>query len=328
MSKASSASDSFALRSAGRKQESTQDGATLPPLRFNRRGTIVQLANKTSFLDHDLDVSRLNAIHRHLWWAGRPAAARSLTHQVALNRQLVVTEQADLHLVWNESSIFLKPLPAYVLELQDIESNSPALSLLVSYIWLIRHQSDFKIAQRAELQLVQASLTWSGWTEICEKYSRYLARFDLLEPRYQYGELRLSRLNWIYILTGRSGPRGYDLAHNRVGSFFVRNFGWLAGTFAYLSIVLSAMQVGLGVDRLQNSASFQDACFGFAVFTLVSLAALVMVLALVFLAIFVSNIWWARRNNLRVQLGRGVLPNGGRHRNEDPRPKAVSDTAA
>ncbi|KAK3112467.1 hypothetical protein LTR53_011244 [Teratosphaeriaceae sp. CCFEE 6253] len=276
----------------------------IPALQFGSDGQTAETADASNFLRQDLGVSRLNCIYKHLWLAGRPTCARSLTHQTALNRTLVVSEQADLHLVWTPSAIFLKPLPASVLTLRDIEKHPPALSLLASYIWLIRHHSDFRVAKKTEL--LPDSIDWKRWTQICRKYHSYLQRFDLLEPRYQYGELRLSRLNWIYILTSRAGPRGYRLGDNRVGSFFVRNFGWLAGIFAYLSIMLSAMQVGLGTSRLALNGSFQDASYGFAVFALsLPLTAAAGALVL-YIWILVSSVRWAYRNNAKVQEARGM----------------------
>ncbi|KAK3632634.1 hypothetical protein LTR56_016242 [Elasticomyces elasticus] len=189
--------------------------------------------------------------------------------------------------------MYLKPLPAYLLSIQNLEQNPAALGLLVSYLWLIRHQSDFGIAKKNEL--IPASLDWKAW------------RFDLIEPRYQYGELRLSRVNWIYILTRRSGPRGYGFGENQMGSFFARNFGWLAVIFAYLSIILSAMQVGLGTNKLARNESFQGASSGFTVFALVLPLAVAAGALVLYVGILVSSVTWAYRSNAKAQECRGIL---------------------
>jgi hypothetical protein len=69
-----------------------------------------------NYLEWKLDVSRLNKIHEYLWLAGRPMSARPLHRQVVLDREVVLTEQADLHLVWRESRLFVKPLPEFLID--------------------------------------------------------------------------------------------------------------------------------------------------------------------------------------------------------------------
>ncbi|KAI4858955.1 hypothetical protein F4820DRAFT_193497 [Hypoxylon rubiginosum] len=41
---------------------------------------------------------------------------RPLHHQLLLDRDVVIAEQMDLHLVWTPGRIFLKPLPPFLLE--------------------------------------------------------------------------------------------------------------------------------------------------------------------------------------------------------------------
>lgn len=95
-----------------------------------------------------------------------------------------------------------------------------------------------------------------------------------VSERYQYGELRLSRLNWIDRFSSRwsnvrNFVRGYHQGPSWYSLFVKRNFGWLVVAFAYVAIVLSAMQVGLATDRLGNSDSFQKASYGFTVLSIV-----------------------------------------------------------
>jgi hypothetical protein len=68
-----------------------------------------------TFLRQDLSVERLTNIHGWLWIVGRPQAARSLRRLKIKNRTIIATEQADLHLTWSDSYIFIKPLPPYLL---------------------------------------------------------------------------------------------------------------------------------------------------------------------------------------------------------------------
>ena len=69
----------------------------------------------TAYLSSELDISRLNAIQPYLWLAGLAKPARSLQVHVMLGRQIVVTEQTDLHMVWHGSKIYIKPLPEFLL---------------------------------------------------------------------------------------------------------------------------------------------------------------------------------------------------------------------
>lgn len=119
--------------------------------------------NLFDFYREDLDVGRLNLIHDWLWLAGTPEPARALHRQKMLKRDVVIVEQADLHLVWDGSCIFIKPLPQYLLFSKfwediskDEELRQAALGFLRSYSWLIRHESDFIIAN--ELHLIPSEL--------------------------------------------------------------------------------------------------------------------------------------------------------------------------
>ncbi|KAH7064151.1 hypothetical protein BKA63DRAFT_179546 [Paraphoma chrysanthemicola] len=71
-----------------------------------------------SFLRRDLDLSRLNCIHNHLWIAGRPMLARPLHRYRLVDYQFLGVEQMDLHLLSVRSSpnqLLLKPLPEWIL---------------------------------------------------------------------------------------------------------------------------------------------------------------------------------------------------------------------
>jgi hypothetical protein len=59
-----------------------------------------------------LTVSRLNEIENRLWLAGRLQNIRPLHCQQLLGRKILMAEQADLHLLWQDDKIFIKPLLA------------------------------------------------------------------------------------------------------------------------------------------------------------------------------------------------------------------------
>ncbi|EJP62036.1 uncharacterized protein BBA_08960 [Beauveria bassiana ARSEF 2860] len=55
-------------------------------------------------------------LHDWLWIAGLPLPPRALHHQLLLGREVFVTEQMGMHLVWTAGRLFLKPIPRFLLE--------------------------------------------------------------------------------------------------------------------------------------------------------------------------------------------------------------------
>lgn len=258
------------------------------------------------FLERDLLVERLDKVKRHLWMAGRPMPPRHLGYQKVRSRDIIVSEEMELHLVWKTNCIYIKPLPQYLLALDlwqnclamvPAPNNRPdkrdaiaktARGFLLSYCALVAYESDFHLAK--ELGLLPCELAWKDWkawtAEVMDK-----CPYSAVNPRFWYGELRLGRLNKIYRWRKGSFIRGYSRigAANTYGELLRDNFSVLAALLGYIVIVLTAMQVGLGTDHLQGSAAFQRASWGFTVFSIISpLAATVIIFAL-FLVMFVSN---------------------------------------
>ena len=198
-----------------------------------------------------------------------------------MERQILITEQADLHLVWHESRIFLKPLPDYILDYQIWEKticksatlHASCCGFLLSYVWLLCYPSDLKVA--VDLGLVSSDLNWNDWTVFVDAFLSnidYVA-MDMIDKRYYYGELRLNRINTICRLTHILEPgrfmRGYIYGYSRYTAFFERNFRWVLLVFLYITVILTAMQVGLGTTELQQNKAFQQASYGFTVFSIV-----------------------------------------------------------
>ena len=220
--------------------------------------------NVSMCLDHDLDVSRLNYIDKKLWLAGRPMNYKSLHQQKMIRREILITEQTDLHLTWSESTIFIKPFPRFLGNHEfwirhlchSEELHQAACGLLFSYTRLIYYESDFNLAQG--LNLVPL-MPWTQWRAYIQDARRTLDAGppSQINPRYLYGELRLARLNWIYRFYGRpqdrSFIRGYLYGYRTYRSFFAQHFTWIFVAFAYVTIVLTAMQVGLATELLQAS---------------------------------------------------------------------------
>jgi len=94
----------------------------------------------------------LESLHKQLWYAGRKGNISQLQHQKVIRRDIVLTERAQLHLVWADKTIYVKRLDD---ELLDWECFSKvvcgngmvyraASGFLLSYTRLIEYPSDLE----------------------------------------------------------------------------------------------------------------------------------------------------------------------------------------
>lgn len=264
---------------------------------------LVEKDDLRTYLEADLNIAGLNKIHKHLWLAGLPQCARPLHHQLVIDRKIMLTERADLHLLWRDDRLYLKPLPDYLLSygvwegtlLKDRDLRENAKGFLLSYLWLIRQKSDFIIAQRENL--VSNALTWEHWTTFSIAIFPNIVSNSLedISPRYLYGELRLGRVNLIYRLCRKTRNlktfiRGHFYGYRTYSSFIGQNFAWVLTVIIYITIVLTAMQVGLATSELQSSRLFNQVSYGFTVFSIVAPLGVVLVLFLVLLFLILFNL--------------------------------------
>ena len=242
-----------------------------------------------TYLEYDLDPIRLDKIYTHLHYAGAPRFARPLHRQMLLGREITITEDISEHLVWHQSrnaKLFLKPLRAYLFSATFWKENlctdealhKSACGFMLSYVWLVSWETDFQAAK--ELKLIPSDLDWMTWTQFVDSFTKFINTKTLhqVARRYQYGELRLSRLNRIYrysftTFSMRNLFRGFLTTSAWYQDVFRNNFGWILAVFAILSVALSGMQVALMTDQLARNSAFHAASYGFAVFSLVALAA-------------------------------------------------------
>jgi hypothetical protein len=266
----------------------------------------------------ELRTERLDEIKEYLWLAGLPSCARALHRQRLLGREILITEDSNEHLVWHKTRIFVKPLPTFLFDLdcwtQEIcrtrQLYESGCGFLLSYAWLIRHESDLRIAH--EKALLPNNIDWTTWTEFMDDF---LAHVDLqslsgISPRFQYGELRLSRLNKIYRMTRlnwRDFVRGYMSTSTWYGDFFSRKFAWMLAFFAFMSVALSAMQVVLAAAR--GGEAFSKASYGFSIASLFVAAAVAVLLLVVWVTLFVYHLVCARMNNRQVMSERRRIVN-------------------
>jgi hypothetical protein len=140
-----------------------------------------------------------------------------LYYQKFLRREIVIVEDLHLHLVWARSRIFIKPLPDFLLNYDFWEAfiscepqlHRAACGLLYSYCGLIRFGHDLQLAQ--EYHLVDANLNYRAWTEFARTILPNLNPEDpnIMDTRFQYGELRLNRLDTIY----RYSPHTFSVSN-------------------------------------------------------------------------------------------------------------------
>ena len=234
------------------------------------------------YLENDLCTRDLDAILPKLWLMATRSSGNvsPLHHQRVKWRQIIITENPRLHLLWIDDHIFIKPLPMYLLSydfwekylLPDSSSiaglnqkSAPAvyperneqkkdlakaaLGFLRTYLLLIQYHSDFDIA--LSYRLMPTNTTF-------ESFCLFSSRLETIKdsevaPRYHYGELRLTRLNiWCKIFLRRWH---YETVHRQYGQYFARFYGPLLFTFGVFSVILSALQVEMAVENQYQSGN-------------------------------------------------------------------------
>ncbi|KAK0703041.1 hypothetical protein B0T26DRAFT_658813 [Lasiosphaeria miniovina] len=281
--------------------------ADLPVSITSRGRTLRPARDLAGYLRSELLPWKLDLISSHLWFAGpRHVPARSLHRHRLARREIVITESPSEHLISDYTVVFVKPLPSYLLCYDfwathlaaDASLYAAACGLLLSYTWLIAYPTDFDIAK--ELRLLPADLAWSAWTSFVSGFLDHLEALGSASAyRYTYGELRMSRVNYLYKFVpsvwDRDNPaRGFMPTSMWNKSFLERNVARLLTVFVAISLALSAMQVGLATAQLQQDdfSAFVSASYGFAV------ASLVLVL-LCGGAVLVAAVWHFRYKILR-----------------------------
>ncbi|ETN44020.1 uncharacterized protein HMPREF1541_10885 [Cyphellophora europaea CBS 101466] len=242
-----------------------------------------------TYVSQELHTPILEELYPRLWIVARKTSSNidPLHLQIIKGRQILLTENPQLHLLWKYNYVYIKPLPEWLLDqrvwrqyLSPLDAGyhghlghadkgrnpgSPsavhwphqrqaATGFLRSYAFLVQHQSDFGIA--IDHKLLPSSLDWRTWTRFIVHFKR--KQDHEVSQRYQYGQLRLSRLHWAVRIFGPSTAPSrwfYYLPHWSTTPYLTSILAPLAFVFATLSVVLSAMQVvvGLPADALDLS---------------------------------------------------------------------------
>ncbi|KAL2116419.1 hypothetical protein VTJ04DRAFT_8587 [Mycothermus thermophilus] len=254
-------------------------------------------------LEEEFATRDLDRLTPWLWLVATQSSSHisSLTHQRVRGRQIIITENPGLHLVWHYNRVFVKPLPKYLLshtfwtyyflftdspipEPQRTELRQAALGFLRSYMYLIQRRSDFDLA--VEHGLLPKKIKYADFIRLI----RSLGEVDdsMVSPRYSFGELRLSRLNiWIKVALFRFT---YFKSESQYMAYFGRMFGPIVAFFAVFSVLLNAMQVALSalpyidsdVPTAERWREFAVTTREFSIFSLYLVAAILMLTMVVF----------------------------------------------
>ena len=281
------------------------------------RGTLSSAA-VSDFLHRELDTPLLNELYPHLWLVAKKSGHHiDAIHQQRIQRRTIaIAENPALHLIWYYDTLYLKPIPQclfnhafwedYLLPSKMECSGNPntgdshicrtALGYLRSYSFLIRHESDYLIAQRADL--IPKDISY-------QDFQRYILPFraildEHVSPRYHFGQLRLTRLNLAVQLLRPPSARGaivpfYHRRNWQTGDF-LRRFGTpLLFFFAAFSVVLSAMQVILAALGPEAWAAFVRASWRFSIAVIILIAASAATCMLGILGLLIAQCQFALR---------------------------------
>lgn len=315
----------------------------LPPSDFelethavgNEDGRPLSSAAVSDFLHRELDTPILNELYPHLWLVAKKSGDHidAIHEQRIQKRNITIAEDPALHLVRYYETLYLKPIPqclfnhafweSYLLPSKMDCPGKPkgynsginshicrtALGYLRSYSFLIRHESDYLIAQRADL--IPKDISY-------QVFKHYILPFRAISdedvsPRYHFGQLRLTRLNLAVQLLRPPSGRGavvpyYHKRKWQTGDF-LRRFGTpLLFFFAAFSVVLSAMQVTLAALGQEAWAAFVRASWGFSVAVIILIAAFAASCVLGFLGLLVAQGQFALRMRHQEKVAKARSP--------------------
>ncbi len=292
-----------------------QDTLKRAPTEFQHHACLSEFL-KTELWDNDLET-----LAPRLWMLSTQSSANinALHRQRVKGRQIIVTESPHLHLVWIHDRIFLKPIPRYLLshmfwKIFLLSASSPlgpdrhkireaALGYLRTYKYLIRHESDFLIAQEKNLQLIPAG---TSWPHFCSFVSGFGRIHDAnVSGRYNYGELRLTRLNFYCKIFLRKFH--FEQINAQYDAYYSRFYAPLLFVFGILSVILSALQVEMGVEQVAATpwVPFQKMSRWFGLLVVVSMVIMSLSLSLLLAWMIVDE--WVFALSARRQRKRGDL---------------------
>ncbi|KAJ5919130.1 hypothetical protein N7466_010073 [Penicillium verhagenii] len=274
------------------------------------------------FLQTELKCPTIDALFPYMYWVAKRSGMHidALHNNLVKNRKVVVTEDPELHLIWHKNTIWIKPLPLWLLdkefwdtylpittatsqEASETHARLDATGFIRSYTRLIRHESDFLLAQEKHI-ISKERISFADFQLLTLPFRD--KGDDEVSKRYHYGQIRLSRLNWAVRFFQPSSRR----YHATLGRLYYQQLYWDTSAFLQtsvapfvfifgtLSVILSSMQVALAVETdTQNKwGEFSWASWVFSIAVLVFVAVLLAVLALIVVILLLGQASWGWRH--------------------------------
>ena len=230
-----------------------------------------------------------------------------------MGREIIVTEHPGLHLIWYHDRIFVKPIPLYMLSRAfweyiaeaDPDVLKASLGFMRTYCYLIRYDVDFQMAIESRLipKVGNDALDFESFAEFILQFEEIPD--DGVCPRYAYGSIRLTRLNYLALIT--LGRPAYFAVRPQYGDYISHSLVPIITLFVVISTILSSMQVALAVQDPDAAASwdaFTKVSKWFAI-VVIFLVVLLVVFAVVFLPYAIAR---AQRTARRSEVGRKHEP--------------------
>ena len=298
---------------------STQSGSSTPPQQSAQQLLTKLSPDKASaFLRAELATPLLDSLYQKLWLVARKESSHidSIHHQHVKGRQVMLSEDPKMHLIWTPNKIFIKPIPhclfsyhfwlfflSPAISTEKAHENARfdralALGFLRSYTHLIRHRSDFAIAK--ERHLLPVDVDWPSWR--C-----FIAYFHhvpnpRVAQRYHYGQMRHSRLNYLVRLTlprERSTFWFYEPLHWSTAPYMKGITTSVGFVLATTSVILSSMQVSLAA--VTGSHTTAQVYWVFSVMVQSAMVASWILMASIPLAFVIWQLWWGFRHKGGLQ---------------------------
>ncbi|KAK7971457.1 hypothetical protein PG989_016473 [Apiospora arundinis] len=269
-----------------------------------------------TFLNEEFCSNDLDKMADKLWWMAKQdsASISPLHRQRVKRRAIIVTENPKLHLVWIHDRVFVKPLPRYILShafwqcflsrdsSRDKQHHhrvrEAILGYLRTYRYLVRYESDFRIAQEPDLQLIPSDVTWE---QFCHFGADLMSIGDSdVSPRYCYGEIRLTRLNFYAPILLRKSY--FQRVEYQYGAYFARFYGPILFWLGIASVVLSGLQVAVAVEEQSKGDRQVLSVFALGFSVAIIVFSWTLVFLLVSLLVYkVAKEWsFATRDRMRV----------------------------
>ena len=269
----------------------------------------------------ELLTTDLNVLQPQLWLVATQKSSHiaALHDQIVRGRNIVITEKPGLHCVWNEDRVFIKPMPRWLMShawwkfvKRSSEGLGPpgncdweaiyraALGFTRSYYHLVIHESDFDLAQHHKL--IPRDITLKDFQNFIDAFGD--VQDASVSLRYTFGDLRLSRLNWL--AKSHLGRLHYHKIHRQYHTYFSRFYGPLLFLFGIFTVVLDAMQVTIGsssaaVDQGGGWNSVTNICRWFSIITILVVISIIILLLSMLSYRIIRELVYALKDILRLK---------------------------